>query len=466
MAATWSSSGLILLLGLVLFDSPPRTDAFKYFSTKTPYAWGHSVAETDLEDKLFNENAENLMCSAVHTSIVARHGTRFPGVDDVVQLSEIHAKIKNEHVKENYPDLYSWKNPFPDNNRKALSDLGEKELIDFGTRTAQRLFSLFAEEDSDSFRYIISSTDRTRDSSRAFYEGLTGVLSEDGDETEEDYEPEIIDKLLRFHTLCDKYVKSVGDNKTALKEYYSFQEGELLGSTKKKVSEKLGIAEDVLSAGEIRTVFLMCGYEAAIFKSSPWCQLLDEKDMRALEYLGDLKHYYKNGPGYEINWKQACPLVADIFYTMDDAIDALESMDGSDEDDGYIIGQFAFGHAETLGPLYTSFGLFNDTEPLRADNFQKQEQRQFRTSHILPFGANLQLILYECEPPEQYLNPDEDFEHNPDYYLKLLVNEEAQRIPGCDSDLCSYASVRSRLKDQIDGCNFVQTCRVRTKDEL
>ncbi|KAK7507450.1 hypothetical protein BaRGS_00001385 [Batillaria attramentaria] len=71
--------------------------------------------------------------------------------------------------------------------------------------------------------------------------------------------------------------------------------------------------------------------------------------------------------------------------------------------------QFAFGHVETSKPFYIAFGLFNDTEPLtKCRQFQKQEQRQFRTSHILPFGANLQLILYECEPPEQYLDPDED----------------------------------------------------------
>lgn len=249
MAASWSLAAFTLTLGHVFCSSVVSASSFKYFSTKTPYAWGHPVTETDLEDKWFNENAENLMCSAAHTSVVVRHGTRFPGLDDVVDISKIHDRLKTKHVEENYPDLHQWKNPFPDNNRKSLSNLGEKELAEFGTRTAQRLFSLFAEEDADSFRYIISSTDRTRDSARAFYEGLTDVLSEDAAEEEEDYEPEVMDKLLRFHTLCEKYVKSVGDNKTALKEYYDFVSGDVVSNIQKKMLEKLGVTEDELSGG-------------------------------------------------------------------------------------------------------------------------------------------------------------------------------------------------------------------------
>lgn len=42
-------------------------------------------------------------------------------------------------------------------------------------------------------------------------------------------------------------------------------------------------------SGDIRTLYLGCGYESAIFETSPWCQLLDEEDMIVQEYLGDLK---------------------------------------------------------------------------------------------------------------------------------------------------------------------------------
>lgn len=241
------------LLAVVAYYIVQPTDAYKYFSTKTPYAWGHPPQENETEDHWFNEIVDDLICSAIHTSIVARHGTRHPGQDDVNKLSEIHSKIKTEQVQINFPDLYEWNNPFPNNNKKSLADLGEQELHDFGKRTAQRLFSLFAEEDPDSFRYIISSTDRSRDSARAFQEGVTDVLRDEPDQEEDEYdsfEPEVVDKLLRFHTLCDKYVKSVAENNTAMKEYYAFQSGELVKKIKEKVTEKLGVPEDTLTACE------------------------------------------------------------------------------------------------------------------------------------------------------------------------------------------------------------------------
>ena len=134
----------------------------------------------------------------------------------------------------------------------------------------------------------------------------------------------------------------------------------------------------------------------------------------------------------------------------------------------YIIGQFAFAHAETLGPLYAALGVFSDKEALRADNFHAQKGRLFRTSLILPFAANLQFVLYECEPQEPDTTAEDDeTETIAEYYLKLLVNERVEKFPGCEEEMCPYTKVREALKEQIDECNFVQMCKVRAdKDEL
>lgn len=254
MAATRRLCALVMCLLVVLLCSLVPSNAFKYFSTKTPYGWIHPAEDTDLEDKWFNEKTGDLMCSAAHTSIVVRHGTRFPGQDDVEKISEIHSRLDSEHLK-TFPDLHSWKNPFPSNDKKSLASLGEIELEGFGKRTAQRLFSLFAEEDIDSFRYIISSKERTKDSAHSFYDGFTRVLQEEVEEDDDEYEPEVIDKLLRFHDLCEKYVKSVGENKTALQEYYNFQSGNLVTAIRNKIIKKLGISEEMLNGGKINVCF-------------------------------------------------------------------------------------------------------------------------------------------------------------------------------------------------------------------
>jgi multiple inositol-polyphosphate phosphatase/2,3-bisphosphoglycerate 3-phosphatase len=228
-----------------------QSNAYKYFSSKTPYEWMHPPDESTIEDKWFNEKIDGLMCSAVHTSIVARHGTRFPGHDDILKIIEIHKRLHPGTV-DSIPGFKEWKNPFPENDRKSLADLGESELQGLGRRTAQRLFSLFAEEDIDSFRYIISSKERTRDSAQAFYEGFVHVLQEEVDEEDDEYEPEIVDKLLRFHEICEKYKVSVGENKTAMKEYYAFENGPLVKNIRTKITQKLHVPEDTLTGGKCK----------------------------------------------------------------------------------------------------------------------------------------------------------------------------------------------------------------------
>ena len=129
----------------------------------------------------------------------------------------------------------------------------------------------------------------------------------------------------------------------------------------------------------------------------------------------------------------------------------------------YVTGQFAFGHAETVGPLMAALGLFNDSEPLRADNFAKHADRKFKTSEILPFSANVMFVLYECVPDDQHQT--RYFSTN-NFFLKLYVNEVARQIPGCEELHCPYRTVRDWYQAQVDECDFKKVCENNVKDEL
>ena len=98
--------------------------------------------------------------------------------------------------------------------------------------------------------------------------------------------------------------------------------------------------------------------------------------------------------------------------------------------------------------------------PPTADNFNEQGARKFRTSLILPFAANLQLILYECEPQNQTSlgDSEEEDEMTVEYYLKMLVNEKPESLPGCTSEMCLYSTVREKLESYIDRCDFGSIC--------
>ncbi|KAF0027574.1 hypothetical protein F2P81_020315 [Scophthalmus maximus] len=53
------------------------------------------------------------------------------------------------------------------------------------------------------------------------------------------------------------------------------------------------------------------------------------------------------------------------------------------------------GNADTLLPLLTLLGFFKDSEALTSSNYATQTHRSFRTSHMLPYAANLLLVLYD-----------------------------------------------------------------------
>lgn len=54
-----------------------------------------------------------------------------------------------------------------------------------------------------------------------------------------------------------------------------------------------------------------------------------------------------------------------------------------------------FTHSAALQQLITALGVKKDNLPLTADNMKEQNRRQWRTSQMSPFAANLVSVLYE-----------------------------------------------------------------------
>jgi len=44
---------------------------------------------------------------------------------------------------------------------------------------------------------------------------------------------------------------------------------------------------------------------------SPWCLAFDKKDYNVMAVRKNLEYYWKDGYGYKIKFKQACPPFAD-----------------------------------------------------------------------------------------------------------------------------------------------------------
>ena len=154
-------------------------------------------------------------------------------------------------------------------------------------------------------------------------------------------------------------------------------------------------------------------FEAALFGKSSLTSLFKAESLEVLEYLGDLKHYYKTGYGYSINYRQTAPLLRDMVRIV------TELRDNPRSDPRATI---YFGHAETIVPLIALLGLF-EGPPLTAEGFLLSKHRAFRTSKIAPFGANIAFLVYRKKSQNVAIE-------TPDMLLQIAVNEHLVNIPG------------------------------------
>lgn len=107
------------------------------------------------------------------------------------------------------------------------------------------------------------------------------------------------------------------------------------------------------------------------------------------------------------------------------------------------------GHAETLLPLITLLGFFKDSTTLTATNFAEQTHRSFRTSRIMPYIANLALVLYDCG--------------SDGLRLQALLNEKQVTFPGLSSQTASiprFEEVTENYRELLQGCNFEAECNL------
>lgn len=116
------------------------------------------------------------------------------------------------------------------------------------------------------------------------------------------------------------------------------------------------------------------------FNFSPWCALFTEDDLKVFEYECDLRHFYRNGYGTELNKKFGAPPLEDLLLTFRQVLEG-----GQRKLTGY------FSHATMMDMIYSALGLFKDRKPLTGDKLVKG--RKWRSSFHSAFSANLVAVL-------------------------------------------------------------------------
>lgn len=187
------------------------------------------------------------------------------------------------------------------------------------------------------------------------------------------------------------------------------------------VSERLGFKKPL----ELRTVmdmYDMCIYETSFNQSdsSPWCTAFTPSQIYDLEYPEDLRKYYESGHGREANARFLCELMNDMLGHL-----------GNNKQPRAIV---FLSHSSSYLLLLASLGAFKDSEPLRADNYHRLDNRKWRLSRIARLASNFAAVKYHC--------PNEVEKRK----VRFFINEEPLELDGCDNGMCDWSAVEDRYK--------------------
>ncbi|CAB1445677.1 unnamed protein product [Pleuronectes platessa] len=429
-------------------EDDPRIPAIaKYFSTKGRY----EEVNPHLIEDILAVNRSVLQppfpqCREIHLTAIIRHGTRYPTAKNVKKMQKLYELVKSRasgHESWLREIKSQWTMWYTEDMDGRLVQKGMSDHKHLAVRLSKLFPSLVSEEKlrGGSIQFITSSKHRCVNSTLSFKAGLTELW----DIRDQEFDHAVNDALMRFFDKCTRFLDEVDNNPTALAEMDKFKEGPEMRRVEQKIADRLGVPYNTVTADMAEAAFYMCAYEFAIKTvNSPWCRLFDEVDAQVMEYTNDLKQFWKRSYGYDINSKSSCILFHDVFSRLDKA--ANENLSGQQVTEAVTV---QVGHAETLLPLITLLGFFKDSEALTSTNYATQTQRSFRTSQMLPYAANLLLVLYDCGGGDLRLQP--------------LLNEKPVIFPGLAEQQASmplYQDVKGHYRELLQGCDFEAECQL------
>ncbi|KAG5344462.1 MINP1 phosphatase, partial [Acromyrmex heyeri] len=339
-------------------------------------------------------------CRPVQIWMLATHGTRCPSIqeiDKIVSLTELKEQILQNHEERKEGHMC---NRDLDNLRRWRPD-----------------------------EYLFRTTE-AHNSMTSFMEGLfgstTAVLPE---------ESSLNDTFLTAYKTCGVWKNEENEGSFENMERSRFDAGPEFQNLLRNVSRRIGFLYNI-SADRIDAMYDACRYQKAwsVTELSPWCAVFSKEELRILEYREDLDYYYKAGYGRDINTRLGCPLLHDMmrhFWNV-----------ARDEMSGEPAGIFYFSDIISLQNLLTTMGINEDQTRLTAYNYKEMARRQWRTSIISSFAANLIAVFYKCH--------DVKDRNKVIFYL----GEKPIRYDGCQVGLCDWELLKSKFGEVASNCKL------------
>ena len=402
--------------------------------------------------------------------------TGFAGLQEF--LDTYAGRVANETLRE---WMMVWRNPFPAVTEGFLVQNGLEEHYGIGMRFESQYGSLLGTGGYNPLNTTFQNTqvERTALSAQSFAAGLynqRGTLPNRAAPIFAYNLPKNADPTLRPFDMCPSFQQA-------------FETAKQLAPVKAWLDQFLpaiaarfsNLFNTPVDSGLAKLMYEACGYEYAVLnKSQRFCSLFEEQDFKVFEYATDLEEYYTRSYGLPIAWQIASPLLNDLVSAMNAKFSAISAASqesrhvyASQSDTSSNLASFSaqssmaslssagdsstffrFAHAETMEPLLSILGLYNDSSPLQASwNWEQIEARKFRTSWLFPFASNLAMLGYDCVAAQGL--PER-------FYVKFQHNERDVVLPECRSSpslepFCGFEQFQQNFASKLS-INFQQLC--------
>ena len=239
----------VLLLTLSVVITAIRWDRF---STKTSYFWHLENWNTSkpVKNEYTSFNFNGKTCRAFHINALVRHGSEYPSLDEIDETAQLQVKLKSLITNSQYDFMKAWTNPFSNALHNSLIDpFGKEEEHHVGESYGTRLFDMF-QQHLGNIKYVVSDTDRAKDSAKAFHSGASNAVTGTRDDN---IVPEVNDRLIRYYDYCPLWKPLVDDNDTLIHDYFDFRLQPPYIKMMHDVSQRLGFDPSDLKPSKSRS---------------------------------------------------------------------------------------------------------------------------------------------------------------------------------------------------------------------
>nr|XP_027205533.1 multiple inositol polyphosphate phosphatase 1-like [Dermatophagoides pteronyssinus] len=446
---------------------------YRLFSTKTTYLTAREEIRKIFPTKWPNEELRK--CQPIYLFFLNRHSIRYPSAREIGKFNQLLHSIRRELLESDklnyrmYIYLITWRFRMLPNDDNHVSYTGKLQTA----RTAEIFYKLFPTlldiGKIPQFDVGISTKIRTEETADAFIDSLINIQlnhqnSQSKNEIKQKKFPKISKDVLMSHKKCKRLIEdslSESSESSSSKIPKSKKFSKLLESKPIKMmsinfSQRNGL-KYTMKIESLIMLYKACSYETAIYTFSPWCHLFSESELKIIEYLLDIDEYFD---AYQIEpyRKMACSVIGDLQSKLVSIIQQPEAQ--------LTNTTLYFSHENLLSKVFSYFGLFNKFPDVNLDlpssdddndntRFCIADDREWRSSLIVPFGTNFVAVLYKCNSQQQ-----DQHQQQPAFKVLTLVNEIPVIVRGCNSSLCNIDLFFNEFYNDQNDCDLPKICKL------